>query len=180
MHLLKNKEFLVGTLLVLVSVVITFGLSLPRPLYPSIFAPGWDNWFYMRPCAVLMDASIASGEVPLWNPLNFCGTPFAAHPESAVFYPLNLLRSVLIQSSTPFVSLLSLVALSFFHIVLAGVSMFLLARAHGVSRSGASLASLVFMLNPTFLRWALELWQYSVCIAWAPVLMLLMKSALSG
>jgi len=178
MHMPQRREYLVGILIVLNAVAITFALGLPQPLFPLIFAPGWDNWFYMGPCAVLMDASISSGEVPLWNPLSFCGTPFAAHPESAVFYPLNLLRSVLIQSSTPFASLLSLVGLSFFHIILAGVGSFFLARAHGVSRAGASVASFVFMFNPTFLRWALELWQYSVCIAWAPILMLLMKSAL--
>src|SRR6267378_2696928 len=42
--------------------------------------------------------TIASGHVPLWNPYNFAGTPFAANPSLTVFYPptwLSLLVPVL-------------------------------------------------------------------------------------
>ncbi len=33
---------------------------------------------------------LRSGSMPLWNPRQFCGTPFQANPESALFQPLNL------------------------------------------------------------------------------------------
>ncbi len=32
-----------------------------------------------------------SGQIPLWNPYNFAGSPLLANNQSAVFYPLNLL-----------------------------------------------------------------------------------------
>ncbi len=32
-----------------------------------------------------------NGQLPLWNPYNFCGVPFAANPQTGVFYPLNWL-----------------------------------------------------------------------------------------
>lgn len=35
--------------------------------------------------------SLREGFIPLWNPFIFCGVPFAAYPESALFYPPNLI-----------------------------------------------------------------------------------------
>ena len=37
---------------------------------------------------------LSGGTVPLWNPYIFCGSPFAAYPEAALFYPLNLIFTV--------------------------------------------------------------------------------------
>jgi hypothetical protein len=34
--------------------------------------------------------ALRTGTIPLWNPVVFCGVPFAAYPEAALFYPLNL------------------------------------------------------------------------------------------
>lgn len=60
---------------------------------------------------------------------------------------------------------------------LGGVGAFLLARDHDLSRPAASVTGFIFILNGSFLRWSLELWQYGVCIAWVPWLILLMKKA---
>ena len=38
---------------------------------------------------------MAAGRLPLWSPGSFGGFPFAADPQSAVFYPLRWLTIVL-------------------------------------------------------------------------------------
>ncbi|PJB65298.1 MAG: hypothetical protein CO096_18605, partial [Armatimonadetes bacterium CG_4_9_14_3_um_filter_66_14] len=35
--------------------------------------------------------ALRSGQLPLWNPYSFCGEPFLANPQVAVFYPWNVL-----------------------------------------------------------------------------------------
>ena len=34
---------------------------------------------------------ISHGRLPLWNPYQFCGHPYIAGFQSAIFYPLNLI-----------------------------------------------------------------------------------------
>jgi hypothetical protein len=149
-------------------------------MIPTLFAPGWDGWHSTGPMAVLTDEAIRGGEIALWNPLSFTGAPFAAHPEVAMFYPPNLIRGLLVTSDTAYASHLSIVFLSFFHLVLGGVGAFLLARAHKISIVGSAVVVLIFVLNGSFLRWALELWHNGVCIAWMPFLMLLMKRSIDS
>ena len=43
------------------------------------------------PWRKLVVESYKSGELPLWNPYSFSGTPLLANVQSAAFYPLNLL-----------------------------------------------------------------------------------------
>lgn len=63
-----------------------------------------------------------SGEVPLWNPYSFTGTPLLANVQSAVFYPLNALFFV---GSFPamwgvLILLTPLLASSFFYLWMRG------------------------------------------------------------
>lgn len=67
--------------------------------YEAIFPPvsGWvlsrpegdvgTLYYYWRAFGF---SELGKGTLPLWNPLVLCGTPFAAYPESALFYPPNL------------------------------------------------------------------------------------------
>ncbi|MDP8235803.1 MAG: YfhO family protein [Candidatus Erginobacter occultus] len=58
--------------------------------------------------------ALRSGTIPLWNPAVFCGVPFAAYPESALFYPLNLVFLLLplpTALNTSFIIHLGLLAL---------------------------------------------------------------------
>lgn len=43
----------------------------------------------------LVRDSLDTGEWPLWNPLEFAGIPLLANYQSAVFYPIHLLDSLL-------------------------------------------------------------------------------------
>ena len=46
----------------------------------------WTQFYYWRQFAF---ETLARGELPLWNPYVFSGTPFVAGLQSAIFYPLN-------------------------------------------------------------------------------------------
>ncbi len=79
-----------------------------------------------------------SGEVPLWNPYLFSGTPHAGNYQSAVFSPINILFFVF-----PFIDAWSL------HVLLqplcAGFCMFLFLRAIKVSTISSLLGTVSFM-----------------------------------
>jgi len=51
----------------------------------------WDGIAEFYPWRLFAAETLRSGFLPLWNPHQFCGTPFVANSQSAVFYPLNLL-----------------------------------------------------------------------------------------
>lgn len=47
------------------------------------------------PRGVELSRRITSGELPLWNPYVFCGSPHLADPQARVLYPISLLLAVL-------------------------------------------------------------------------------------
>ena len=73
-------------------------------------------------------------EMPLWNPLNNCGLPFAAQWNTMVFYPLSLLYLLF---PLPW----SLGIFCVLHLYLGGLGMYFLARrwtGYSFLRSAAS------------------------------------------
>ena len=100
-----------------------------------------DIGLYFTPMAGFLRDNLRAGRVPLWNPLIFCGTPYAGNPQAWPLYPVTALL--------PFVS-----APYFFnvtvalHVWLSGVGTYLLARrALPVGRGGALLAAITFMFG---------------------------------
>ena len=58
---------------------------------------GDDQIRLFYPERTFTNAMLAKKIIPLWNPYTFTGTPFLADFQSAVFYPLNILYSILQQ-----------------------------------------------------------------------------------
>lgn len=50
----------------------------------------WDAIAQFHPWRVFYARTLKSGVIPLWNPHQFCGSPFVANGQSAVFFPVNL------------------------------------------------------------------------------------------
>ena len=78
-----------------------------------------------------------SGEIPLWNPYSFSGTPHAGNIQSAVFSPFNVLFFVL-----PFIDAWSVLVL--IQPLLAGLFMYGFVRSLGRSPVASLLASIAF------------------------------------
>jgi O-antigen/teichoic acid export membrane protein len=87
--------------------------------------------------------SLASGELPLWNPYLFAGVPFLAAGQHSALYPLSLLYYVLpLEKAYGWFTVLQL--------GLAGTFAFVLARTFGVRRYGAVFAGVVYQLSGFF------------------------------
>lgn len=87
---------------------------------------------------------IFEGQVPLWNPYSFCGSPFLANYQSAVLYPLNLVFYIL-SPFFKFPSFLNYIYL--FKLSLSGIfTFFFFLRLKG-GKAGALVAALSFMFS---------------------------------
>lgn len=82
--------------------------------------------------------SLRSDGIPAWNPHQFSGTPFAADPHSGWAY----LPAMLLFAFLPLVAAAKSYML--FHLLLAGLSTYALARALGMGIPGALLAAIAY------------------------------------
>jgi hypothetical protein len=113
------------------------------------------------------------GELPLWCPYSFGGSPFVHDIELAAFYPPHAVLYFLPECLVgPTLSWLVV-----FHVAVAGWCMYAYARAQGL-RSGALVAAFGYMFAG---RWQLQLLAGGhyilVGLAWLPLLLLLLEGA---
>lgn len=98
------------------------------------------------PWKLLSIESIKSGNLPLWNPYNFSGTPLLANFQSGVFYPLNVLFFVL-----PFVTAWSVLIISQF--ALGGLFMFLYLKSLSIKNNASLLGTIAWISSGFFVAW---------------------------
>lgn len=87
-----------------------------------------------------------SGQVPLWNPYSFSGTPHAANYQSAVFSPFNILFFVLDRIRAWSILIL-------LQPLLAGLGMYFFLSVLGLSRPSRLLGSISFMFCGFLVVW---------------------------
>ena len=131
----QGRLLVSGFLLLLTAVYFWPQIVQGRVLY-------WgDIGLYFAPMEGFLRENLRAGRVPLWNPLIYCGTPYAGNPQAWPLYPVTALL--------PFVSASYFLSLTVaLHVWLAGVGTFLFARrALGVGRVAALLAAITFMFG---------------------------------
>ena len=102
-----------------------------------------------------------SGSLPLWNPWEVGGAPFAALPDLAWLSPLSLPLWILpLSVATAYVKLAEVV------VGIAGMSAFL--RRLGASRPAAMLAGIIFVSSGFMTMWTM--WPHTRVAAWIPAL----------
>ncbi len=173
----RVRLFLAGLALVLVALALTFNYVLVTD--PAKLSGLYDVHRYFGPLAFYMDACIHSGQFPFWNPLTYCGMPYAANPQVAALYPPNLLRSVLTFAPTPYRTQFGMVALMGLHLLLAFGGTWLLARSHRISRSGAWAAALAFTFSALMVRRVCE-YHFVFTLNWLPLLLYMVKQLLDA
>lgn len=110
----------------------------------------WDGIAQLYPWRYFAASTLNSGYLPFWNPHQFCGTPFLANSQSAIFYPFNLLYAV-IPTAYAFG------VFDWLHLSLTGIFLFLfLRKSLNLSVTG-SLAGAI--------AWQCCTWQ----VAWLPL-----------
>lgn len=107
------------------------------------------------------------GQIPLWNPYSFSGTPHAANYQSAVFSPTNLLYVVL-----PFLDAWSISVI--LQPLLAGLFMYLFLRSLERSQMAGLLGSIAFMFCGFITVW-MAYGTLGWAVLWLPLLLLVSR-----
>src|SRR5215831_14192534 len=102
---------------------------------------GMDTATGFYPWYSYLGEQLRSGHVPLWNPYQFAGTPFAADPESGWAYLPAMAFFALLPLTAAAADFMS------FHVLLAGLSTYALARSLGIPTLGAALSGLAYSLS---------------------------------
>lgn len=130
----------------------------------------WDGITQYYPWRAFAAESLRAGVIPLWNPYQFCGTPFLANGQSAVLYPLNLLFWLLPVATAFGWS-------AWLHLALTGWFMYLFLRRVGLARAGAVAGAIVWQGNGFLAAW-IHLPTVLCTAAWLPLVLLLLERAL--
>lgn len=139
------------------------------PVFSSQRLPGGelsDTVHQGYPFLAYTESSLESGELPLWNPLVFCGVPFYASFSAPVFYPLRGLPLILLGAEASVRFLFPV------HLILAGYFAWLLLGALGASRAGRFAGAVAYCLG----AWANTLFYAGhgskvICWAFLPLLL---------
>ncbi len=186
---MKRVDILAIVLLALVIVAffyktIFFGLvPIPGDLLVAEYGP-WKTYAYngyvpgsypnkaqyfdvlrqLYPWKTLSVQTLKEGNLPLWNPYNFSGSPLMSNFQSAIFYPLNVFYFFLPQITAWSI-------LVFLQPMLACLFMYFYARKIGISILGSFFASLSFSFSSFMTVW-LEYNTMGHVILWLPLVLL--------
>lgn len=125
---------------------------------------------YYYPLRNFVADTFRKGEIPLWNPYLFCGTPLHASIQNSIFYPLSLIYYLMDTAR----------GLSLFiilHIFLCGLFMYLFMKSWGVSKQGSFLAAFMFTFSG-YIMSAVSLTISLNSVAWFPLAMLVFLKGL--
>lgn len=108
----------------------------------------WDGLAYLDvatfylPWYAHLGESIRAFDIPGWNPYQFSGTPFAGDPQSGWMYVPAMVFFSLLEPVAAYQWFLV------FHLVLAALSTYALARVLGIRPAGALVAATAYALGP--------------------------------
>ena len=128
-----------------------------------------DYGYYSYPVALFQQQSFQHGELPFWNPYNYCGVPFLAQWNTMPLYP-----PALIYLALPLTWSLSFFCL--LHLWFAGFGMFQLARRWTGNNFAAAFAGVAFAFNGLTLN--LLMWPGHIAtLSWMPWVVLAVEMA---
>ena len=105
---------------------------------------GMDTATGFYPWYAYLGENLRHGRIPLWNPYQFGGTPFAADPESGWTYLPAMLLFALLHLD------LAAGAYMAFHLVLAAGATYALARSLDMHPWGAFVSAVAYSLSGSF------------------------------
>ncbi len=135
--------------------------------HPEVLPPWnplrWDGIGQFYPWRHFAAQTLHAGNLPLWNPYQFCGTPFVANSQSAVFYPLNIIFYILPVARAFGVS-------AVVHLTLCGWFLFLFLRGLGCRYLSALLGGVIYAYSAWQINW-LQLPTFLATSCWFPLLL---------
>ena len=146
--------------IILLLVIYLFGNTLLPPKGKII--DGGDIYNVCFFWKNFLSENIRNGIIPFWNPYNFSGTPFFAHPDINLFYPLNWIYVIfpLNQSFSLYF---------FLNMLIASVTMYWLGKQF-TNIWGATATAIIYVLGGFF---ATRIYsghlEYVDAAAWVPL-----------
>lgn len=171
LHQLVRNHYILATTVFLVTTFIFFR---PHILGKAFF---WDDFIeQVYPNRVYAARTLAEGKFPHWNPYSFCGMPFQADVQTALYYPPYVIFDRFVGAQSPGGAYwLQLVIIA--HFFLAQLSMFILARQLGLSVIAAIIAAIAYAFaaplalhthHPMFIEH----------LAWLPLVIVFLRRAI--
>jgi hypothetical protein len=159
-------ELAAGVALLLLVVAFNPGLA----LFGRVLG-GYDAFVYFYPLRSFLADSIGQGQLPLWNPYLFTGSPYLANPQTAVFYPGSWLFAVL---DVPRAYALNFLG----HLWIAGLAFYALGRVTlRLGRLASVLGGAAFAFSGFMNGQAGHINQFSVA-AWLPAVAVMLDLAM--
>lgn len=134
---LFRRQFVSHNLLIAIILIILPLVYFYPALTGEVALAQGDGWTQNLGVRVLIGKMIGSGQLPLWNPYIFAGTPLLASIYPGALYPPNWLFALF----SPGVAM-NLVVVTTYHLALIGTYLF--SRRLGMSRTGALVAAMAF------------------------------------
>jgi hypothetical protein len=115
----------------------------------------------------------STGELPLWNPYHFCGSPFIHDIQAGTFYPPYAATFLFHESQAG--SVMSwVIAL---HVLAASMFAFVYARRHGLNEAGSLVCGIGFAYSAKWLtHLILAGHTITIGLAWLPLVLLGLES----
>ncbi len=168
----RLESVLAATLLVLLSVVFWKVRIFDLGIDPRVTIGNIDLFITHYPGTWYAFNALRHGDVPLWNPYQFCGEPFLALPWIGLFYPLNSVYLIFDVATGTEVSFI-------LHMLLGAISMWCLLRHFGVGALGALCSAVTFIWSGwLILNAGLPL--IFAEMTWIPLTVLLVDRVLQG
>ena len=136
------------------------GNALWREDFATVWAGTSDYTRYFAPWAAFIQRALRAGTLPLWNPYVGTGVPVSEALQPALFHPFTLLLVALPVEH-------ALTVLALLRLALAGLGAFVLARVLGCGAPAATLAGVLYGLEPFHLVLRFHtLPNVSACLPW--------------
>lgn len=136
------------------------GNALWREDFATVWAGTSDYARYFAPWAAFIQRALRAGTLPLWNPYVGTGVPVSEALQPALFHPFTLLLVALPVEH-------ALTVLALLRLALAGLGAFVLARVLGCGAPAATLAGVLYGLEPFQLVLRFHtLPNVSACLPW--------------
>ena len=144
----------------------------PLVLHPAqtLYAPHSDFLAEHLPAKLFLNREWrGTGELPLWNPYQFCGAPFVHDIQVGAFYPPNAVMYAAPEHALG----AALSWVTALHVLAAGVFAFLYARSHQLNEIGSLVAAVGFMLSSKWMTHLLLAGHtVTIGLAWLPLVLL--------
>ena len=158
----KRKDLMAVFFLVFLCLIFFFDVL----FLGNVFYTG-DNLSINVPSKILLFRMLGQGQLPLWNPFIFSGTPFLADINLGLLSPFNLFYLLFSPLRALSLSIIS-------GVLFAGISMYWLGRNMKLSRFASLVAASVFMFSGSFMTHTMNTAILST-IVWLPLLLTSIK-----